>query len=91
VIDICDCDIFLDGKSDAAFLVEATESFSIFILSILGASTAYIRDAQHFVTLSRPFVAPTAPKLSCCHRRKSLQQPPPSTAALSTLPSFAAR
>jgi hypothetical protein len=44
VIDICDCDIFLDGKSDAAFLVEATEFFSIFILSILGASTAYIRD-----------------------------------------------
>jgi hypothetical protein len=52
VIDICDCDIFLDGKSDAAFLVEATESFSIFILSIFGASTAYIRDAQHSVTLS---------------------------------------
>jgi hypothetical protein len=48
-----------------------------FILSILGASTAYIRDAPHSVTLSRPFVAPAAPKLSCCRRRKSLLQQPP--------------
>jgi hypothetical protein len=79
-------------------IVESAESFSISLLSFLGASMPYINDALHSVALFPiPSQQPQRPELSRRRRESSLLQPRVDplvcrfAAALDPLPSFVPR